>query len=213
MKAVIFDMDGVIVDSEPSWRQAEIEVFAKVGLTLTEDDCLKTLGLRIDEVTRFWYRKQPWKGISTDQLAEDIVDRVIELVEENGAAMAGFYSALDECEKNGKKLAVASSSPERLIKTTLNKLGVSERFQVICSAENEVYGKPHPAVFIRAAEMLNIPPEECLVIEDSPNGVIAARAALMKVIAVPEDHNKGKPEFACASAVLDSLEAFKLPRG
>src|SRR5690606_17028809 len=146
----------------------------------------------------------------TVALADKIVDRVIELVMENCMAMKGFYQALSECEKQNKKIAIASSSPLRLINATLEKLEVKARFEVICSAEKEASGKPHPAVLIRAAEKLLVQPEDCLVIEDSPNGVIAARAARMKVIAVPEAHNVGKNEFVLAEKVLTSLEEFSL---
>ena len=206
IEAVIYDMDGILIDSEPNWRRAEIEVFGAYGVTLTEEDCLKTLGFRIDEVEDYWFDRKPWPNRVPGELSEKIVDKMVEFVLASGTPMKGVEHSLKYFAKLNLPLAVASSSHLRLINASLKSLGISNYFKVICSAEQEAFGKPHPAVFIKAAKLLGVDPDKCLVIEDSPSGVIAARAAKMRIIAVPEEHNRSRKEIAIADYVLDSLE-------
>ncbi len=202
MRAAIFDMDGLLIDSEPLWRKAEVEVFGTVGLSLTEAECEATTGLRIDEVVAFRHAQRPWDDPPEPAIVARIVDRVIELVSARGMPLPGVEHAIARCRADGLRLALASSSPRRLIDATLARLGLANTFEVIASAEDDRLGKPHPAVFLRCAEMLGVPPTACLVLEDSLNGVIAAKAARMTCVAVPE---KPDPRFAIADRVLGSL--------
>lgn len=205
--AVIFDMDGLLIDSEPHWREAEIEIFATVGVTLTDAMCRETTGLRIDEVVAHHHAREPWGGPSVRELAARIVERMIERVRASGDALPGAIEAVEACAARGLPLALASSSPRRLIDATLAHLGLEGRFGVIESAEDDRYGKPHPAVYLRTAEGLGVGPVRCLVFEDSLNGVIAAKAARMRCVAVPDAPD---PRFAIADLVLGSLT--ELPR-
>ncbi|MCB9595510.1 MAG: hexitol phosphatase HxpB [Sandaracinaceae bacterium] len=205
MQAAIFDMDGLLIDSEPLWRAAEIEVFATVGLHLTDAQCEETTGLRIDEVVAVRHAEAPWTDPPQARIVERIVDRLIALVSERGEPLPGVDHALARCRQDGLRLALASSSPMRIIDATLARLGLADTFEVVTSAETERYGKPHPAVFLRCAETLGVPPTACLVFEDSLNGVIAAKAARMRCVAVPE---KPDPRFAIADRVLASLVDF-----
>lgn len=205
MRAAIFDMDGLLIDSEPLWRKAEVEVFATVGLHLTEAECEETTGLRIDEVVGYRHGQKPWEDPPQRVIVERIVDRLIELVRERGEPLPGVDHAITRCRADGLRLALASSSPRRIIDATLARLGLADTFEVVASAEDDRYGKPHPAVFLRCAELLGVPPTECLVLEDSLNGVIAAKAARMTCVAVPE---KPDARFAIADRVLGSLQSF-----
>lgn len=206
IEAVLFDMDGILCDSEPFWRQAEMEVFGRAGLTLTEQECAETTGLRIDEVVAFRYAQQPWASPSQAKVASEIVERVEALVSQRAQRLAGVESSLRFFEERGMKVGLASSSSSRLIATTLKALDLRERFRVTHSAENEPYGKPHPAVYLTACEKLGSEPTRTLAIEDSLNGVLSAKAARMTVIAVPADHDRGDPRFAIADLQLGSLE-------
>jgi sugar-phosphatase len=208
IKAVIFDMDGIIINSEPFWRVAEIECFEKVGITLTEEDCLKTIGYRIDEVIEYWHRQFPWDNLSKKALEEMIVDQMISHVKRKGEALPGVMSTLKSLKEKGIPIAVASSSPKKLINAVLDALKIREFFVQISSAETEEYGKPHPAVFINCAKKMGVRPEDCLVIEDSPAGVIAGLASKSRVIAVPESHLKTHPIMNTAFTQLDSLADF-----
>jgi sugar-phosphatase len=202
LQAAIFDLDGLLIDSEPLWRRAEVEIFATVGLRLAEADCEVTTGLRIDEVVAFRHRERPWHPPLLEEVAARIVDRVIELVEAGGVAKPGGARAVALCAAAGLRLALASSSPEVLIHAALRRLGLDERFERVVSAQHERWGKPHPAVLLTTAERLGVPPDACVVLEDSLNGVIAAKAARMRCLVVPE---RPDPRFVLADRVLPSL--------
>ncbi len=205
-RAVIFDMDGILVDSEPFWQLAEQQAFAAVGVELRPEDMARTIGLRIEEVMAFWYRRLPWNGPSTDQVAADVVARVIDLVASEGKPMPGARRAVESARTRGLPLAVASSSPRRLIDAVIDRFGFKGSFDATASAEDESLGKPHPAVFLTAAEAIGVPPTSCLVIEDSINGVVAAKAARMTCLAVPELRQRNDARFALADEVFGSLE-------
>ena len=134
-----------------------------------------------------------------------IVDRVIELILAKGRLKPGAEHAVDLCETRGLPLAVASSSEYRLIDAALEHFDLRRRFAVVHSAEDEAYGKPHPAVFLTTAARLHAPPRRCLVWEDAPAGVLAAKAASMSCIAVPEDGEEHHPAFGLADLVVGSL--------
>jgi len=205
LQACIFDMDGVLLDSEPFWRQAEKEVFATVGLHLTEQDCMETMGVRIDEVVALRHSQKPWSSPSCPDVAEQIVERVAELIQTRGRPLEGVHEALEFLQGKGLPLALASSSSSRLIRATLDALDLTSAFPIWHSAEHEELGKPHPAVFLATARKLGVAPTSCLAIEDSLNGVVAAFAARMPVLAVPEPAVAQDPRFALAEAVLGSL--------
>ncbi|PSO49574.1 MAG: hexitol phosphatase HxpB [Cyanobacteria bacterium SW_9_44_58] len=209
LQAIIFDMDGLLIDSEPFWQQAEIEVFAEVGLHLNSDLCHQTMGLRIDEVVNYWYQRHPWQGISQADLAQKIVQRVVELIETKGVAREGVYPLLDYLSSTNLPLALASSSDLILIKAVLNCLHLEDTFTVIASATTEAYGKPHPAVYLTTAEKLGVTPTHCLAIEDSLNGVLAAKAARMACFAVPESYPEHNPKLIIADEIFPSLVEVK----
>ncbi len=212
MQAIIFDMDGVLIDSEPLWKIAEVEAFAKVGLDLTHTDCEETVGLRIDQVVQLWHDKVKWTSKTVKEVEDDIVSILIREINVKGKALSGVVSTLKQLQNSGLKIGLATSSYERIITAVVAKLGIAEYFEVLHSAEHEVYGKPHPAVFLTCAKKLGVDPTQCLVIEDSFNGVIAAKAARMKVIAIPEKSHQSDPRLVIANKVLDSMESFDLSK-
>ena len=205
VKAVIYDMDGLIIDSEPLWQEAEISVFKSVKINLSREDCMKVMGMRTDEVVDYWFRRFPWEGPSRMDITSAIIRDLIELIREKGELMEGVKESLDFVKSQDVKTALASSSSYEIINTVLEKFGLMKEFEVIYSAQEEEYGKPHPAVYISAAKRLNIAPVECLAIEDSFNGVLAAKAAKMKCIAIPYEGVRHDKRFAIADVTLDSL--------
>lgn len=209
IKAVIFDMDGVLIDSEPLWRQAEIETFAKVGLSFTDEMCMQTMGMRTSEVIDYWYKKTPWTGISKKEIEAELLKRVTELIIEKGNAMKGVEFSLHYFKEKGLKIALASSSPMRLINAVIDKLQIRKYFEVIESAEFLGFGKPHPEIFIKTARDMGIHANECMVIEDSFNGVLAAKSAMMKVVAIPDAENRNDKRFIIADHILDDLEQIE----
>jgi len=210
IKAVIFDMDGLLIDSEPLWRKAEIEIFGQVGIQLTENDCKETMGYRLNEVVDLWYDRQPWNGLSKKEVEEAILERVSQLILSEGTLMSGVKKTIDVCTELHLKIAIASSSPMKLIRSVVSLLGMNKSFDVLHSAEFELFGKPHPAVFISTAQKLEVLPSECLVLEDSLHGVISALSAKMSVVAIPDNIQYHNPKFQVADRVLKSLAELNL---
>ena len=210
ISAVIFDMDGVIIDSEPLWRIAEMEVFRQVGLDLDESDCLQTMGMRMDAAVDYWYQKKPWRDVSRQEVAHRIEQHVIELIHDRGKAMEGVEDCIEAISESGLALGLATSSAHSVIDAVLKVTALSSRFVSIRSALDEVQGKPHPAVYLSCASELGIDPANCLAIEDSCTGLNSALSAGMKVVAVPAPEDFGNPCFDQASLKLRSLSDFDL---
>jgi len=210
MRAIIFDMDGVLIDSEPLWRRAEREVFAEQGLILSDDDCKRTMGLRTDELVAYWYRQHRWLARTQSVVAETINSRVAELVAAHGAPLPGAVDAVRAACSSGLPVGLASSSSPGLIELVVRALGLEDCFSVLCSAEDEERGKPDPAVYLTTARRLGVPPAGCVAIEDSVRGVQAAVAAGMRAIAVPTPDHLDDPGFDVAHLTLRSLEEFSV---
>ncbi len=196
--AIIFDMDGVLIDSEPLWKIAMEFVFGQYGSTLTHQDFQKTVGLRIDEVIAFWNIQENWKLSDLKNVENQIIDKLISLIEFDPKPLPGVLDTLQFLKESGKKIGLATSSSQRLITTVLRALNIESYFDFAYSAEFETYGKPHPGVYIKVAAHLAVPTQRCLVIEDSLNGVIAGLAAQMKVCCIPEKTHFPNPKLAVA---------------
>jgi mannitol-1-/sugar-/sorbitol-6-/2-deoxyglucose-6-phosphatase len=203
--ASIFDMDGLLVDSEPLWQVAEVEILGALGVPIDPHGCRQTKGMFVTEVTAYWHEQFPWRGPSTEAVAVSVVDRVCELVVERGVLLPGVHDAIGLCRRHGLPLGLASSSEYRLIELVLSHFGLRDEFEVVHSAEDERYGKPHPAVYLGAAAKLGVEPTGCLAWEDAGAGVLAAKAARMVCVAVPEPAERARPSFGIADAVLGSL--------
>jgi sugar-phosphatase len=208
--AVIFDMDGVLIDSEPLWKIAMEEVFHSLGSTLTKSDFQKTVGLRIDEVVHFWNIQENWGVKDEQEVEEAIIVKMMELISQNAAPLAGVIETLDYLKSQNIKIGLGTSSSNRLIQVVLRELNIHSFFDVTHSAENEAFGKPHPAVYLHVAEELAVSPNRCLVIEDSFNGVIAGLAAKMKVVCIPEKTHFPNPRLAVADFHFDTMNEFLL---
>lgn len=203
--AIIFDMDGVLIDSEPLWKIAMEFVFGQYGSTLTHQDFQKTVGLRIDEVIAFWNVHENW-GLQDLQIVEDqIIQKLISLIAQNPKPLPGVLDMLDFLQAAPQKIGLATSSSQKLIDTVLKNLEIAHYFDFTYSAEFEPYGKPHPGVYIKVAEALGVQTQRCLVIEDSFNGVIAGLSAKMKVCCIPEKTHFPNPRLAVADFEFTDL--------
>jgi len=208
MQAAIFDMDGVLIDSEPLWRRAEKKVFGSVGVTLTKEMCIGTMGLRLDEVVAYWYRRFPWTDKSPRQVEEEVLSTMHQLITDEGKPLRGVHATLEYLRGADLILAIASSSPYSLIEAVVDKLEIRYCFKVLCSADEDEFGKPDPAVYLRTADRLTIAPRECLVFEDSLLGVRSAKTAGMTVVAVPAADQYDDPRFDEADFKVRSLSEF-----
>lgn len=183
VKAVIFDMDGVLIDSEKFWKQAESEVFTSLGVNLLDEFTALTQSMTTKEVTRFWYERFPWSGLTLQTVEEQVVQRVMELIKTENCEMKGIKAFIESLHKSGLKIGLATNSPAIIIPVVLNKLGLDHYFDAVTSADDVPKGKPDPEIYLLTANKLRINPSECIVIEDSFSGIIAAKSASMKVAA------------------------------
>jgi mannitol-1-/sugar-/sorbitol-6-/2-deoxyglucose-6-phosphatase len=205
VEAVILDMDGVLIDTEPAWRAAESDVFAGLGVLLSESDLLDSTGQPIEELIPAWRQRSPGASPLTDaEVADRITDRVIAHVMAEGRPMPGVTAAIALFGRYGLRLAIASSSPLRLIDAVCGRLGLAG-IEVRCSAMDEVRGKPAPDVYLTAARRLGVAAVRCLALEDSPNGIVSAKAAGMRCVALPDPLLAADPRYREADLVLESL--------
>jgi sugar-phosphatase len=170
--------------------------------------CRETTGVRIDEVVRLRYAEKPWTNKSLAQVEAEILVEVQRLATTEGQTLPGVHEVLAACARSDCKIALASSSPLHMIEAVISHLGLTAYFSVVCSAADEEHGKPHPAVYLTTAARMGLAPQSCLAFEDSVPGVLAARAAGMQVVAVPDRHQFHREEFAVAQLKLRSLADF-----
>ncbi len=210
IEAVIFDMDGIIINSEPYWVKAETKIFKEVGVDFLALENHKTVGLRIDEVVHYWHQKLQWKGLTADEMASKIIQEMVQYIRLYGESLPGLIETLELLKSKNILIGLASSSPSILIEETLEKLNIKQYFDHVQSAEKLSYGKPHPEVYIATAKHLKVDPINCLVIEDSLNGIIAGKAAKMTVVAIPDGTHKTSEQYKVADYQFNNLMEFKL---
>lgn len=201
-EAAIFDLDGLLVDSEPLWQRRELAVLGSLGVPVSLEMVESTKGRFVGEVVQHWFDRYRWPGPSVDEVVSMIVDELAVDFRRELRLKRGAVHAIEFARGLGLKLAVASSSPRRLIDVALRSQGLDGRFDAVHSAELEPFGKPDPAVFLTTAALLGVSPSRCVVFEDAPNGVRAAKAAGMACVAVTRDDGTS---FG-ADIRLDSLD-------
>lgn len=194
IKAAIFDMDGLLIDSEPFWRSSHVAAVAKHGKSITEDDVRLMAGRRTDEVVQHWREQLDLQHVPGAEIENDVVEAVIASIINHGKELPGVFHVLELLKQHNMPMAVASSSAQSIIDAVLGTLGLEHYFEFSYSAKNEAFGKPHPGVFLTTAQRLGVNPEQCVVFEDALNGVKAAKTAHMYCIAVPEPLNFAKPD-------------------
>ena len=205
--AAIFDMDGLLLDTEPLWGESMLQVATHYQVPIGADFFKHTTGLRIYEVTEFWKEKFPWPGeASSNQLAEDVLDDIIARSKLHGRIMPGALELLQWLQSKDIKAGLATSSPTRMLQALISHFELNEYFHTLTSADTALFGKPHPEVYLQCAHALAVNPWNCVALEDSVNGMISAKAARMKVVVVPEEARYNDPKFGLADVKLHSLE-------
>jgi len=199
----IFDMDGVIIDSEPFWRQAQIKILSTYDVSITAEDCIQhSMGKRIDDIALTWCRLY-CLNIDPKDLEQEIISAVVTLITKKGKAKEGLYELLDFLTDNNFNIALATSSSMPIITAVFNRLSIEHYFKIVCSADSEEYGKPHPAIYLKAAKRFKVSTANCIVLEDSVTGMLSAKSASMETIVIPED--KTDPRFSLADIILSSM--------
>lgn len=205
IKAVIFDMDGVLIDSENLWQQSEKELFGALGFELTEKLLVQTRGLRTKEMVAHWCGMFNIPSSSQQGLIEKYDSQMVEKMRIMVPLMEGAKEAILFFKEKGLPLALASCSTMEHIKAAMGKYNLSEYFDLMVSAANGMPGKPHPEIYLQTASKLAVEPTACLAIEDSFFGIISAKAARMKVLALPDPHEYEQERFGAADLKIRSL--------
>jgi beta-phosphoglucomutase len=198
---VVFDMDGVIVDSEPVHERANAELAAMLGATYDARLAGAMMGRRVRDLTDALAREV---GLPPDEVFARRETVFWRLLSGGLEPMPGLHAAIARLAAAGLPLAVASSGTRAYVEHTLGRLGVRPAFSAVVSGEDVVHGKPDPEIYLRAAERLAAEPSDCVAIEDATHGIAAARAAGMRTVAVRHPLNAGL-DLSAADAVADDL--------
>ena len=209
IKAVIFDMDGLLVDSEPVWGKARSSMAAEAGKEWNLEDHKAVMGVSTEEWVTYMIRRLELT-LSPQEVQAEIVQRMLDMYRDRIPYLPGAVEAVALAARH-YPTALASGSHRSLIDAVTGDAQMRGRFQVILAADEVGVGKPAPDVYLEAARRLGVPPERCLCLEDSGNGILAGVRAGMKVIAVPDPRFAPQQEILDqAHLVLDSLTAFSL---
>ncbi len=202
--AVIFDVDGLMADTEPIHRAVWHELGKRLGFPTYASDAHDSLGERV--IDTFKRRRAEGRLAHDPHVLLDAYHALlIEHLRSDLQPKPGLFDLLDFVQAHGWGCGAASSGDRVYIWEVLAILGVRERFQAVATGDEVPQGKPDPALYLLAARRLSVPPAACVALEDSPRGVQAARAAGMRCIAVPEDEH----DFSLATAVCPSLLAVR----
>ncbi len=193
-KLAIFDLDGLLINSEPFWQRAHRDVMVRYGVTITAEDVRARAGHVTLDIAKEWIETFHL-AIEPQVLADEIVGYVVERIKQEGEALPGVYATLELFTQHNIPMAIGSSGTYSIINSAVEKLGIDHYFVYKRSALDDARGKPFPDVFLSVAQEVGVNPQDCIVFEDALSGVRAAHAAGMKVIAVPEKENLLKPEF------------------
>lgn len=208
IKAVIFDMDGVIVDSEHVHNKAEKEAMLKYGVKVSSKELQNYTGMT-DEAMFTEFIKEHDLDTTHEEIYNEKEKALLSLLKENITPVAGVINLINKLKQAGIKLGVASSSHRKVVGFVLKELGIASLFDTIIAVEDITHGKPDPEIFLKAASKLSTNPEDCLVIEDARSGVEAAKKAGMKCIGY-KNPNSGNQDLSKADIIVDDFSKIKV---
>jgi HAD superfamily hydrolase (TIGR01509 family) len=207
-EAVFFDMDGLMVDSEPEWLQSEIEVTAAFGYSWLEEDQVACLGGPLTKVGQYMYDKCGQKQ-SPEFFTQTLIDTQVARMRGNTPTMPGAIELVRELQLHGVKTALVSASPRNIVDAVLDNLG-HDLFPFSISSDDVAVTKPDPECYLKAASMSGSEISNCVVFEDSITGMTAAKASGAYLIAVPHLVSVGESERVRVIKSLEQLSYSKL---
>jgi len=208
IRAVVFDMDGVLVDTEQAWDEVRERLTREWGGRYTPEAQRAMMGMSSAEWSRYLHDTVGLPQ-SPDEINREVVHRMLDRYRRELPVIPGAVDAVRRLDAAGLALAVASSSNRPLIDAVLGTLGLGEAFAATVSSEEVARGKPSPDVYLEAARRLGVAPGSCAAVEDSESGIRSAHAAGMRVLALPNrDYAPTDEALALADLVLDDLRAL-----
>lgn len=210
MDTAIFDMDGLLIDSEPLWHEAAVEAMQVLGVSIDAEEYAGTVGLRTKEFLQHWFRVHDIDLSHIHDMETEITRLVIEKVKTRGVLMPGAEQAVRMLHREGFRIGLATSSPLSLVEAFFEKSGMQPLFHAVASAEHLEYGKPHPQVYLDCIRSLGSLPADCVCLEDSFNGMLAAKSARSRCIVVPAKDVWAKGCWEAADLKLATLEALTM---
>jgi HAD superfamily hydrolase (TIGR01509 family) len=202
-RAVVFDMDGLLLETEGLWHAAESELFRRHGVEFTRDDQLAVIGTGVEVSSRYYAKRLGWPSDRGRELFDEMIALMHELVRREVGARPGAIELVDELRRLGVPLGLASNSPRYLVDDALATADMGDAFDAIVTADDVAHAKPAPDIYLLACARLGVDPSEALALEDSASGVAAAKAAGMTCIAVPMFT---ETDVSAADRVIASLE-------
>ncbi len=206
LKAVIFDMDGVIIDSEPTHMKLESETYKELGIEVSREEHHTFVGTTSHYMWEALKNKYKLNQTLKELVEHDrnIYFKYLQSDECEIILIDGVKELIKDLNANGVKLAIASSSPLNVIESIAKKFQIEEYFEVFVTGDNVKRSKPEPDIFLFASEKLGVSPKKCVVIEDSHNGVLAAKKAGMKCVGINSDP-EGSQDISMADIVINSF--------
>ncbi|MBM3441548.1 MAG: hexitol phosphatase HxpB [Bacteroidetes bacterium] len=210
INTAIFDMDGLLIDSEPLWHEAALEVMRDLGVALDAAAYASTVGLRTKEFLEYWFQAYSIDMSLAARTEVEITRLVIEKLKLQEVMMPGAAEAVRLLRSAGLRIGLATSSPLALVDAFFEKCGMADCFDAVASAEHLAYGKPHPQVYIECLQSLGAQATAAVCFEDSFNGMLAAKAARTRCIVVPAPEAWQKGCWEAADLKLPSLKDFTM---
>jgi sugar-phosphatase len=211
MNTVIFDMDGLLIDSEPYWQEAGMETLQKFNVTLAPAQYHHTTGLRTPEWLDYWFGFYGIPKNNMQEAVEELHANVFEKIRTRAEALPGVDYIFSYFKDRGFRIGLATSSPLSLVDIVVEKLNIGSYLDATASAEHLPFGKPHPQVYMDCAAALGVHPLQCICFEDSFNGLIAAKAARMRCVVIPVADQYDLSKWGAADMKLHSLLEYKNP--
>ncbi|HET7685561.1 MAG TPA: HAD family phosphatase [Candidatus Limnocylindria bacterium] len=201
-RAVVFDMDGLLLDTELLWHTAEVELFRRHAAEFTWDDKMAVIGSSFEATARYFAERLGRPLAEGRRLVDEMIDLMHDELRREVAGRPGAVELVTRL-RGRLPLGLASNSPRRLVDTALASSGLTDAFDAVVTSDDVAHAKPAPDIYLEACRRLGVAPGDALALEDSASGIAAAKAAGLACIAVPQF---AEADVTAADRVIDSLE-------